>query len=92
MDPSSPPHAREAEAAFKDRPRKRPAGKTALMGIGCLLASFILAAATTNLRPTTKLGAILPGLTIGLLGWAAIILFIIAIVQVVRNRRADKTS
>jgi hypothetical protein len=30
--------------------------------------------------------AIIPGLMVGLLGWAAIILFIVALVQTVRNR------
>jgi len=39
-----------------------------------------------SMRPTAQMEAIIPGLMVGLLGWAAIILFIVALVQTVRNR------
>jgi hypothetical protein len=68
--------------------KKRPAGRNAAIGAGFLVLCIVTAIITEGITPTTKLGAILPGLIIGLTGWAAIIMFIIAIVQAIRNRRA----
>lgn len=67
--------------------KKKPAGKTALYGLGLLVLTLISAAVVEGIRPETKAAAIIPGLVTGLLGWAAIILFIIAIVQAVQNSR-----
>ncbi len=68
--------------------KKRPAGRTAAIGAGFLVLAFICAAIQGGMRPTTQLEAILPGLITGLAGWAAIILFIVAIIQAIRNRKA----
>ena len=67
--------------------KKRPAGRTAVIGAGFMVLCFIIAAIPRG-RPTTQLEAILPGLLCGLAGWAAIILFIVAIIQAIRNRQA----
>ena len=67
--------------------KKKPAGKTALYGLGFLVLAFVLVAITGNSHPMTKAGAIIPGLITGLLGWAAIILFIIAVIRAVQNRK-----
>jgi len=67
---------------------KKPAGKAAAIGAALLVLSFISVSIQSNMRPTTKLAAILPGAITGLLGWAAIILFITAIVRAIRNRKA----
>jgi hypothetical protein len=69
-------------------PKNRPAGRTAAIGAGFLLFSFLCSAIQSGMRPTTQMEALLPGILVGLTGWAAIILFIVAIVQVVRNRMA----
>jgi len=66
---------------------KKSAGRTALIGLGCLVLTFICAVIQSGMKPTTQLEALLPGLAIGLAGWAAIILFIVAIVQAIQNRR-----
>lgn len=65
--------------------KKRKAGRTALIGVGFMVLCFMLAAIPWE-RPTTQIEALLPGLLIGLAGWTAIILFIIAIVQAILNR------
>ena len=69
-------------------PKHRRAGRTALIGVGFVVVMFIFAAIQTGNSPTTKIGALLPGLITGLAGWAAIILFVVAIVQAIRNRKA----
>lgn len=69
--------------------KKRRAGKTAMIGVGFLVLSFISAA--IKITPTTKLEAILPGLITGLTGLTAIILFIIAIVQAISNKHKKTT-
>jgi uncharacterized membrane protein len=66
---------------------KKPAGRTALIGVGCMVLAFICAAIQSGMRPTTQLEALLPGLIVGLVGWVAIILFIVAIVQAIQNHR-----
>lgn len=65
---------------------KRPAGRTAAIGAGFLVLSLLCSTIQGSMRPTTQMEAIIPGLMVGLLGWAAIILFIVALVQTVRNR------
>jgi hypothetical protein len=67
---------------------KRPAGRTAAIGVGFLLLSFLCAAIQGSMQPSTQMEALIPGIIIGLLGWVAIILFIVAIVQVFLNRLA----
>jgi hypothetical protein len=56
--------------------------------VGFLVFAFLVSAITNGMTPTTKMQALLPGLIMGLAGWAAIILFIVAIVQAILNRRA----
>lgn len=69
-------------------PRKKvSAGRTAAIAAGFLVLAFISSAISGGMRPTTQLEAILPGLITGLAGWVAIILFIIAIIQAIRNSR-----
>lgn len=68
--------------------KKRSAGKTAAIGAGFLVLCVILAVIRGGMRPTTYLGALLPGIIGGLAGWAAIILFIVAIIQAIRNLKA----
>lgn len=72
--------------------KKEPAGKTALYGLGLLVLAFISAAVQGGIRPETKAAALIPGIITGLLAWAAIILFIIAIVWAVRNRKIKTTA
>ena len=67
--------------------KKRPAGRTAAIGAGFLVLVFIGSVISAGMQPTTQLGAILPGFIIGLAGWVAITLFVIAIVQAIRNRK-----
>ena len=62
---------------------KKRAGKTALIGVGFLLLSFISVAIKG--QPTTQLGAILSGLFTGLTALTAIILFFIAFVQIIQK-------
>ena len=69
-------------------PKKRPARRTAAIGVGFLGLALISSAIQGGMRPTTQLEAILPGLITGLAGWAAIILFIVAAIQAIGNRRA----
>jgi predicted nucleic acid-binding Zn ribbon protein len=69
------------------KPRK-PAGRTALIAIGFLALGMIINALTLNVRPTTQMQAILPGLLVGVAIWVAIILFIVAAVQAILNLRA----
>lgn len=69
--------------------KKRSAGRTAAIGAGFLVLGLISTAIQGGMRPTTQLGAILPGLITGLAIWAAIILFIVAIIQAIRNRKAE---
>jgi len=65
--------------------------RNALIGLGFLALSFLAAAIQQAMAPpTTKLGAMLPGLFVGVLGWVAIILFIVAIVQAIRNKMDRK--
>ena len=67
--------------------KKRPAKKNALIGVGLLALCFIVSAITTQMDPNTKFEILLPSIISGLSGWAAITLFIIAIIQAVRNRK-----
>ena len=67
--------------------KKKPAKKNALIAVGLLAFALIVSGITNNMDHNTKLSALLPGIVVGLSGWAAIILFIIAIVQAVRNRK-----
>lgn len=67
--------------------KKRPAKKNALIGVGLLALCLIVSAITNNMDPNTKLEALLPSIIVGLSGWAAIIYFIVAIIQAVRNRK-----
>jgi predicted nucleic acid-binding Zn ribbon protein len=69
--------------------KKKRAGRTAMIGAAFLVASLVFAAISSGSRPTTKLGAILPGLLGGLAAWTAITLFVIAIVQAIGNRKAN---
>jgi hypothetical protein len=81
-------HCGRELAAIKAPRKDRPAKRNALIGVGFLVLTFILSAIQSGMRPTTQMGALLPGLLTGLAGWAAIILFIVAIVQAILNRRA----
>lgn len=81
-------HCGRELAPIKAPRRYRPAKRNALIGVGFLVLTFILSAIQSGMRPTTYMGALLPGLLTGLAGWAAIILFIVAIVQAILNRRA----
>ena len=67
--------------------KKKPAKKNALIAVGFLALSLIVSAITNDMDPNTKFEALLPGIIMGLCGWTAIILFIIAIIQAVRNRK-----
>lgn len=67
--------------------KKRPAKKNALIGVGLLSLSLIVSAITSNMDPNTKFQALLPGIIVGLSAWAAITLFIIAIIQAISNRK-----
>jgi len=61
--------------------------RNALIGLGFLALFFSTEAIRQAMGPpATKLGALLPGMFVGVLGWVAIILFIVAIVQAVRNK------
>ncbi len=94
------PEVEPAEEASPDTPslspkeqrahrmKKKSAGRTAVIGAGFLVLAFISSAIQTETTPTTKVGAILPGLITGLAALAAIILFIVAIAQAIRNRNA----
>ena len=67
--------------------------RNALVGLGFLVATFLAAAAQGAMgQATTKFGAMFPGLIVGLLGWTAIILLVVALVQVIRNKRDRRVS
>jgi predicted nucleic acid-binding Zn ribbon protein len=78
-------HCKRDLTASPSPRRKRRAGRTALIGLGLLVLAFILEIISG--RPTSQLGAILSGLLIVGAMLAAIILFIVAIVQAVGNRK-----
>lgn len=81
-------HCGRELAVVKAPRRDRPAGRNAMIGVGFLVLAFIFSAIQSGSRPTTQLGALIPGLLTGLAGWVAIILFIVAIVQAILNRRS----
>ena len=64
--------------------KKRHAGRTATIG-AVLLAVCVLFTVIQGEIPPTKMGLMLTGLISGLAGLGSIILFIVAIVQVIRN-------
>ena len=69
----------------------RPSGKVAKWGLVFLVITFVMAGIQGAMGPpSTKMGALLPGMIVGLAGWAAIILFIIAGVYAWLNSRDKK--
>ena len=80
-------HCGREQPAPETPPKIRPASRNAWIGAGVLAFSFLVSLMTNGMRPTTQLEALIPGLIIGLAGWVAIIMFGIAIVQAVLNRR-----
>ena len=80
-------HCRRVIAVAKPPRKMRPAGRTAAIGVGCFaLAAIVIFYEQGAATPTTKIAALLPALIGGLAIWAAIILFIIAIIQVILNK------
>lgn len=74
---------------FPNRPKKRPAGRNALIGLGAFVLGILFQVIASNISPATKTAAILPGFISGLLYWTALVMFIIAIVQAIRNKKAS---
>jgi len=71
--------------------KKGSAGKAALIGVLFLALTFIWYLIEQGMGPpTTQLGAILPGMIGSFLTVGTIILFILAIIQAIRNRKANK--
>lgn len=66
----------------------RPAKRNAWLGVGFIAFALLVSAITNGMTPTTQLGALLPGLTIGLSALIGIILLLVAIVQAILNRRS----
>jgi peptidoglycan/LPS O-acetylase OafA/YrhL len=79
-------HCKRDLTAVQSPHKKRRAGRTALIGLGFLVLAFILGAIMGT--PTSQAGAVLGSLMIVGSMFAAIILFIVAIVQAVGNRKA----
>lgn len=70
------------------RQPKKPAGRTAAIAVGLLAFSFACTAIQSGMNPTTQMGALLPGMIAGGAGFAAIILFVVALIQAIQNWRA----
>ncbi len=63
-----------------------------MIAAGFLVVAVIAATISGDMRPATQMEAMLPGLITGLAAWVAIILFIVAIIQAIRNRGAGYAS
>ena len=61
--------------------KQRPAGRNAIIGAVCLVVGFTVQAVSGGVRPTTQLGAILPGFITGLAIVVGIAFLIVSMFQ-----------
>ncbi len=70
--------------------QKKPVKNLVIWGILCLAFSVIISLVVQNNAPKTQMGAVLPGLLMGLLALGFIVLVIIAIVNAITNKKNIK--